>query len=1115
MAHNDDWMNWHHAPAMAPSLDTYDQNTVRHWLGEQEIRKALPYRQAVQHLQRLTDTELSAQVQGSARIPYRVDIHLSQGPLISLCTCPVGRHCKHVAAVLLAYLQERGTLQPVDGPRPHVMQWLGALRSHLHPPPRKIPSTTYRLHWILEIRGHLQQGPILYCLKARFNKQGVCNELTPWSNFEPALRRPPSFLDETDQAAIRRLLIEDIYASRSGHFMLGPRHGSAALSMLAASERLFMNKPGSSPLRMGDLRSAKLIWKTGKATGSKDSEQFPVLITEPPALVLLALDTPWYLDSDNLEIGPVDTPIKMAVLQDLLQAPPLNIQEAALLRNLLEESAPDLPAPVVDPIKDLPVIHAPLQPQLYCDTLSLMGMQSYRQYPSLWSSSCRFDYGQPSFIYGPAQIAVDDDSEIQTLDNGETVRVQRDREGEKNALKILAKTGMKAAKASLFHSLSLLPQNIYGLASEDDWTEFMQEGVQMLREYGWEVRWPEGFRHHFLQIDAWDMQVDGEEAGWLGLDVGIVVEGERLALAPLLGALFARDGRWLSPGGLSSIPDTESIHLHTPSGVPIQTQAHRLKPLVGTLIDLFSLGTAGPLRVSAYDVTRLTHMDMDQWRSEGMEAIRRLSQRLPQSGEIPPVEAPQGIALPLRPYQQEGLAWLQFLREHDLGGILADDMGLGKTAQTLAHILLEKESGRLQNPALIIMPTSLIHNWREEAERFAPALRVLSLHGKERLGLFREMGHHDLILTTYPLVWRDIDLLKAQQFHLLILDEAQMVKNAQSRAAEAIREIPTHHRLALTGTPLENHLGELWAQFDFLLPGFMGDLPSFQKIWRNPIERHGDVDRLSLLAKRVRPFILRRKKEEVAQELPEKTIIIRSVDIEGTQRDLYETVRSAMDERIRQEIAAKGFQRSQIVILDAMLKLRQVCCDPRLLKSEKARKVQESAKLTLLMEMIPELLAEGRQILLFSQFTEMLALISARLDKIHIPYVQLTGSTQDRKTPIDRFQRGEVSLFLISLKAGGVGLNLTAADTVIHYDPWWNPAAENQATDRAHRIGQQRRVFVYKLIVAGSIEEKILALQERKAILASGVLDKARKEKLQFGPEDLASLLAPLPENSR
>ncbi|MFA7495932.1 MAG: DEAD/DEAH box helicase [Acidithiobacillus sp.] len=1111
MPTNNEWMNWHSNADTLPSLDNYSYEDIRRWLGDLEIRKAQSYQKSISRLERLDETDLSAFVQGTARAAYHVDIHLSQGHLISLCTCPVASNCKHVTAVLLAFLAQRGHEAPTHTPRPHVMQWLSDLRSHLNPPPRKPPSTTYLLHWILEPRSRRHQGPVLSCQKARLNKQGICTERTPWHNFEAALRRPPSFLDDVDQRALRRLLLEDPYANQSGLFELGPRHGAAALSMLAPSGRLFINAPASSPLRLGDTRAGKLIWKV-----SKDGEQHPVLETTTPAHAFLILDTPWYLDSENLEIGPVDTLVRTDVLRDLLQAPPLNTQEALLLRDMLEQSAPGLPAPVADPEKNLRVIDAPLQPILWCDTLSLLGLQVHRAYSGQWSPTSRFDYGQPSFVYGQARIAADDDSAIQTLGNGEMVRVLRDLAQEKEAMRVLTKTGMQFAKASLFHSLSLLPHPIFGLAREDDWAQFMIEGVADLREAGWEVRWPERFRHYFLQVDEWDMQVDGDEEGWLGLDVGIVVEGKRLALAPLLGELFGRDPRWLNPGGLSTIPDAEHILLHTPAGVPIQTAAHRLKPLVGTLIDLFSLGASGPLRVSAFDAPRLTELvDSSQWRSEGMEAIRALAQRLPKNGEIVAVAPPQGFALPLRAYQQEGLSWLQFLREHRLGGILADDMGLGKTAQTLAHLLLEKESGRMQNPALIVMPTSLIHNWREEAERFAPDLRVLSLHGKERLSHFTEMVDHDLILTTYPLVWRDIELLKAQKFHLLILDEAQMVKNAQGRAAEAIREIATEHRLALTGTPMENHLGELWAQFDFLLPGFLGDIRTFQKIWRNPIEKHGDSERLELLARRVRPFILRRKKEEVAEELPEKTIIIRSVDIEGAQRDLYETVRSAMDERIRQEIAAKGFQRSQIVILDAMLKLRQVCCDPRLLKSEKARKVQESAKLALLTEMIPELLAEGRRILLFSQFTEMLALIRARLDKMHIAYVELNGSTQDRKTPIAQFQHGEVPLFLISLKAGGVGLNLTAADTVIHYDPWWNPAAENQATDRAHRIGQKRRVFVYKLIVAGSIEEKILALQEKKAILAAGVLEKAQKDKLQFGADDLASLLAPLPEIRR
>jgi SNF2 family DNA or RNA helicase len=295
------------------------------------------------------------------------------------------------------------------------------------------------------------------------------------------------------------------------------------------------------------------------------------------------------------------------------------------------------------------------------------------------------------------------------------------------------------------------------------------------------------------------------------------------------------------------------------------------------------------------------------------------------------------------------------------------------------------------------------------------------------------------------------------------------------------------------------------------MPGFLGDSKNFSKLWRTPIEKHGNSGRMALLARRIKPFILRRRKDEVAKELPPKTEIVREVELQGRQRDLYETVRAAMDVRIRQEVASKGFARSQIVILDALLKLRQVCCDPRLVKADSARAVKEHAKLDLLMEMLPELVEEGRRILLFSQFTSMLALIQEALQQVKLDYVLLTGDTTDRETPIKRFQAGEVPIFLISLKAGGVGLNLTAADTVIHFDPWWNPAVENQATDRAHRIGQQKPVFVYKLIVAGSIEDKILQLQQKKADLAAGILSEDHAGSVKFSADDIAALLAPLP----
>ena len=472
--------------------------------------------------------------------------------------------------------------------------------------------------------------------------------------------------------------------------------------------------------------------------------------------------------------------------------------------------------------------------------------------------------------------------------------------------------------------------------------------------------------------------------------------------------------------------------------------------------------------------------------------------------------APAGLQASLRPYQSDGLAWLQFLREYELGGILADDMGLGKTVQTLAHILLEKEAGRLTAPALVVAPTSLMANWQAEAARFAPGLRVLLLHGAERARRFDEIGQHDLVLTTYALLPRDEALLRARRFHLLILDEAQYIKNA-AKAAQTAALLPARHRLCLTGTPLENHLGELWSQFHFLMPGLLGDEKSFNTEFRTPIEKHGDASRNAFLVRRVKPFLLRRTKEEVAKELPPKTEIVREVELAGAQRDLYETVRLAMDEKVREAIASKGLARSQIVILDALLKLRQVCCDPRLVKlAGHDTRGAPSAKLDELMEMLAELLDEGRKILVFSQFTSMLALIEAELQQRAIAYALLTGDTKDRAGQVAAFQQGEVPLFLISLKAGGVGLNLTAADTVIHYDPWWNPAVENQATDRAHRIGQDKPVFVYKLIAKGTLEEKIQELQRKKAELADAVLAGGAAQDLALTQADLQAILAPL-----
>jgi len=430
--------------------------------------------------------------------------------------------------------------------------------------------------------------------------------------------------------------------------------------------------------------------------------------------------------------------------------------------------------------------------------------------------------------------------------------------------------------------------------------------------------------------------------------------------------------------------------------------------------------------------------------------------------------------------------------------------------QTLALLMARRARGQA-GPALLIMPTSLLHSWQTQAAQFAPDLRLTVLHGTGRDALRAAALQSDLVLTTYPLLARDRDWLAAQDWPLVILDEAQTLKNPASQMAKALRDIPAAGRLALTGTPLENSLQDLWTLIDWVNPGLLGDRKGFTKLFRTPIERHGDTAAQARLNRRLRPFLLRRTKQEVAAELPPKTEILERVDLPKAQQALYETVRSAMDERVREAIATRGLAASRITVLDALLKLRQVCCDPALAKTKAARSVQDSAKRARLRDLLAELVAEGRRVLVFSQFVEMLRLIEADLTEAGIAYLTLTGQTTNRAEVLEDFAQGSAPVFLLSLKAGGVGLTLTEADTVILYDPWWNPAVERQAMDRTHRIGQTKPVFVHRLVAAGTVEEKILDMQARKQALADALFDGADQTSDPLLTEaTLQDLFAPL-----
>ncbi|SDK00240.1 Superfamily II DNA or RNA helicase, SNF2 family [Pseudomonas delhiensis] len=722
-------------------------------------------------------------------------------------------------------------------------------------------------------------------------------------------------------------------------------------------------------------------------------------------------------------------------------------------------------------------------------------------------------------------------SELRVFRDDRIVRLSRQPEREQQLRQQLRQFGFKPAMRRS-DALEESAGEMFELPDDATWQQFMREGLPQLRERGWDVDVRPEFVFDLTPIENWYAEIEEtDDRQWFDLELGIEIDGRRISLLPALIELIRRMPALLDPVSLARHADDEQLVLRLDAGRnPVhswQTASERplrvalpfgkLKPLLGTLSE-FYLGDQAPvrrLRMGAPDAARLSELEELPLRWQGGDELREIALRL-RDYRAQPAPLPTGLRAELRAYQHEGLSWMQTLRAVGASGILADDMGLGKTLQSLAHVLLEKQAGRLTAPALVVMPTSLIPNWLDEAERFTPSLRVLALHGAGRRRDFAKIEEHDLILTTYALLPRDAEKLGKHAYHLLILDEAQNIKNAGTKAAQAARQLNARHRLCLTGTPLENHLGELWSLFHFLLPGWLGDAKQFTQHYRTPIERHGDQARLAHLAARIRPFLLRRTKEQVASELPPKSEFIQHIELSEAQRDLYETVRLALDRKVRDEIARRGLARSRIIILEALLKLRQVCCDIRLVQKDAPpatgrAKAVTSGKLEYLLDMLEELLAEGRRVLLFSQFTSMLALVGEALQQRGIDYALLTGDSRDRRQPVEDFQQGRVPLFLISLKAGGVGLNLTAADTVIHYDPWWNPAAENQASDRAYRIGQDKPVFVYKLIARGTVEEKIQLLQREKAALAAGILEGAGTD-WQLDDADIDALFAPLPK---
>ena len=986
----------------------------------------------------------------------------------------------------------------------------------------------------------------------------------------------PGYVSDEDEPILRMLAATIGLQSTRPILQLNGTTGAQLLRMALASKRLWIAPVGftdtetrtralksadvptlGEPLTLAEAVPMLLMWENissplGErvALRARASEQDGAL-----SLPIIALDPPLVIDSKSNQIRPMESAVSAATLARLVALPLLKADDAsawAFVADALRD-LPDFAAiprcPTVNDFEPLLPIPTPVLrfALIEFDVSVGWGRNSTLQARVFPAVQLLFRYPDGKLLafqrngleHAVEQERVGRDVISQRLRN---VRVESRWEMRMPRLLYLA----DRVEPSLAYARDIksLRESLWGLP-DHDWSGRGPAVLADAQMAGFELEIEAGFPISMEDIPEPSLELaPGTEIGWFRLSLGVDVDGKRVDLAPALAKLIAAQKdpeQWLAAlpmvqHVLLSVLVPDRVH----AAQVVRITGERIAAILKPVFEWFQGGAVGEM--SGLQAALMPDLPNETVLYLGRDHPAWLAMRdkLRTGAELVPISAAAGFDATLRPYQNHGLAWLSHLYELGMGGVLADDMGLGKTVQTLAHLhrlhtlppfALSEAKGltaELSNPSpqaqgerkdthakpsLIIAPTSVLSNWQREAERFAPTLKMYRHHGSERSSNAKAFTTTDVVLTSYPLLQRDEKMLSDVEWNVVVFDEAQTLKNAKAKTYVAAQSLKAQQRIALTGTPMENHLGELWAIYNVLIPGLLGDLDGFNRIFRHPIEQRADSEQMKKLKARIRAFILRRGRDQVLNELPPKTEYTRWIELESAQADMYESLRTAIHEDIRKVIDKKGLKQSTIHILDALLKLRQVCCDPRLVKlpGATARATGAgSAKLDWLSTHVPELMEEGRKVLIFSQFTSMLALIADMLNEQKIEFALLTGDTLDRDTPIEQFQSGKVSVFLLSLKAGGVGLNLTAADTVIHYDPWWNPAVEAQATARAHRMGQDKPVIVTKLVAKGTLEERMLTMLARKRDLASALLDGEGNALTGLTVADVDALLAPI-----
>jgi superfamily II DNA or RNA helicase len=1070
------------------------------------------------------ETTVEARVHGSHGHTYQVTlVQLPSGELATSCTCPYGiadGKCKHVWATLLEAEEASGIPGgPPRPPRPNEFPPSGgepgprAAGGRRDPPApgdgrpgardaaEPWPAWRRQLHALgssrLEPPPHERVKPwpagrrLIYVIDAHasaMRADGVVIEVMSETQQKDGGFSPPK---PFRASRTTWLAAPDIQDREIAQMLLGTAGEYGYFAGVGSASRFIVMKPafdttlrrmvetGRARVRVApETRDMPVAWDAGGEwevrlrvtmihhAGERSSLRLAGIFVRPGAE--MPVDEPEILVRGGLlvahdRIGRYADPDVFSLLFALRTNLKVEVEGEQAL-DLIEElyrmrSLPPLELPEELQISE---IHEPPVPQV-----------SLRQLPSGVDGTARVE-GAVTFDYGGVEVGVQDAS--RAFFKRETMRMHhRDAAAEEAAMASLSAAGFRREYDYQQHRQvwRTSPARSARAAAE-------------LVQLGWKVN-VDGAA--LRQAGTWDFELQ-ETIDWFELKGSVSFGGVKAALPELLSAVQRGEHRVaLADGSFGLVPDD----------------------LFDRLALLAAVGgrSGGRLRYKRGQVGLLDAMLASLPGVRVDEAFARIRRELQRFDGITPADAPEGFSGTLRPYQREGLGWLHFLRQFGFGGCLADDMGLGKTVQALA--LLESRRAAGAGVSLVVVPNSLVFNWQQEAARFAPQLRVWVHAGSDR----RRDGEHfagfDLVITTYGILRRDVTELSRIPFDYVILDEAQAIKNATTVSAKAARLLRAQHRIAMSGTPVENRLTELWSLLEFLNPGLLGSTSGFSRLIKandgGGADRPQAPEQLALLARAVRPYFLRRTKEQVAADLPPKLEQTLLVDLSPPERKRYDELRDYYRGSILRGLDAAGRPTMQVQILEALLRLRQAACHPGLVAAELAG--EPSSKLDVLEVRLREIVAEGHKVLVFSQFTSLLAIVKPMLDKAGIVYEYLDGKTTNRQAPVERFQSDpQCPVFLISLKAGGLGLNLTAADYVFLLDPWWNPAVEQQAIDRAHRIGQTRRVFATRIIARDTVEEKVLLLQERKRGLAEAIVRAETGPMASLTREDLELLLS-------